>query len=170
MNIFTIADIRGLDPCYDPAKYLPEDWQGTALDILRVAECPPRDRLWVVCHEGWIDDRIMRLFAVWCARRALSLVDNPDPNSVAACDVAERYANGEATRDDLTAARTAARTFTWSDAGTAAWDATWSVAGVAAWDATRDAARYVTGVSAGAVAWATAVAEQIVKLVEMLTD
>ena len=44
----TIQDIRDLAPCYDPAEYLPKDWQGTALDVLGVAACPVRDRLWVV--------------------------------------------------------------------------------------------------------------------------
>ena len=93
---YTINDIRALRPCYDPSRYLPEDWQGTALDVLNIEACPPRDRLWVVLREGWIDDRMLRLFAVWCARQALALVDNPDQRSIAACDVAERYANGEA--------------------------------------------------------------------------
>ena len=31
----TIDDIRSFEPCYDPARYLPEDWTGTALDIDR---------------------------------------------------------------------------------------------------------------------------------------
>jgi len=49
------------------------------------------------------NERTARLFAVWCA-----LIDNPDPRSVAACDVAERYANSEASKDELAAARAAA--------------------------------------------------------------
>jgi hypothetical protein len=54
-------------------------------------------------------DKDMRLFAVWCAREALKLVDNPDERSINACDVAEKYANGEATDDELDAAWSAAR-------------------------------------------------------------
>lgn len=53
-------------------------------------------------------ERTARLFAVWCARQALKLRDKPDPRSVTACDVAVRYANGEATRDELYAAMDAA--------------------------------------------------------------
>ena len=121
----TINDIRSYGPCYDPTKYLPEDWRGTVIDILRVTDCPAEDRLWVVCREELIDAKTLRLFAVWCAREALKLVDNPDPRSVAACDVAERYANGQATRDELAAALAAA----------------WDAARAAAWDAARDAAR-----------------------------
>ena len=65
------------------------------------------------------NDRTARLFAVWCARNALKLIANPDPRSIAACDVAERYANGEATDDERDAASDAAR----DAARAAAWDA-----------------------------------------------
>ena len=34
MRVFTIGDIRSWEPCYDPDKYLPEDWAGSALDML----------------------------------------------------------------------------------------------------------------------------------------
>ena len=70
--------------------------------------------------DGW-DARVQRLFAVWCAREALKLIDNPDPRSVAACDVAERYANSKATAAELSAA--------------------WDAAMAAARDAARAAAR-----------------------------
>jgi hypothetical protein len=49
-----------------------------------------------------------RLFAVRRARRALSRIPNPDPRSVAACDVAERHAAGLATDDELAQARRSA--------------------------------------------------------------
>lgn len=52
-------------------------------------------------------DKDMRLFAVWCAREALKL-DNPDERSINACNVAERFANGQANSDELAAARDAA--------------------------------------------------------------
>ena len=107
LKTLTIDDIRSFRPCYDPTRFLPEYWQGTVIDILRVTDCPAEDRLWVVCREDLIDARTLRLFAVWCARQALKLESDPDPRSVNACDVAERYANGEAT-DQLAAARDAA--------------------------------------------------------------
>ncbi len=55
----TIDQIRNFDPppCYDPGRYLPEGWTGTALDVLAVEECPAEDRLWVVLHEEFIDAR-----------------------------------------------------------------------------------------------------------------
>lgn len=46
-----------------------------------------------------------RMFAVRCARRALARIPDPDPHSVAACDVAERHAAGLATDGELTQAR-----------------------------------------------------------------
>jgi len=58
--------------------------------------------------DAW-NARTARLFAVWCAREALKLVDNPDPRSIVACDVAERYANGNATDEELAATRESAR-------------------------------------------------------------
>ena len=106
-----------------------------------------------------------RLFAVWCARQVQHLMT--DPRSLAALDVAERYANGHATAAELDAAwaaawgaaqasaRDAARDAAWDAAcaaGDAAGDAAWAAVGDAAWDATRAAAR----AAAGAAAWAAA--------------
>jgi hypothetical protein len=51
---------------------------------------------------------VLRLFAVDCARRALARIPHPDPRSVAACDVAERYACGQATAEELRLAASAA--------------------------------------------------------------
>ena len=92
--------------------------------------------------EAW-NEKSARLFAVWCARNALALVDDPDPRSVNAVDVAEKFANGEATEEELAAARDAARdaarAAAWAAARDAAWDAAWAAARDAAWDAARAA-------------------------------
>ena len=69
-----------------------------------------------------LSDKQLRLFAVRCARRVQHLM--PDPRSIAALDVAERHANGQATDDELSAAV----------------DAAWDARDAAA-DAARDAAR-----------------------------
>ena len=101
-------------------------------------------------------DKEIRLYAVWCARQVQHLTK--DPRSLAALDVAERYANGEATEEELAEAEAAAM-----DARDSAYvevsDATWNAANDAAmaaamyagskacyasrvaWDAARDAAR-----------------------------
>jgi len=97
-------------------------------------------------------DREIRLYAVWCARRVQHLMI--DPRSIAALDVAERYANNLATEHDLEAARDAA----WAAAGApqgaagrrrdAAWDAARDAAGAAAWAAAGAAARAAAGAAA----------------------
>ena len=138
MKIYTLKDIDKLSPCYKPTKFLPKKWKGTLIDILNVKDCPAEDRLWVVT--SFLDDRTNRLFAVWCAREALKLIETPDERSINACNVAEKFANGEATKEELDAARAAARAAAWDAARAAAWDAARDAAGDAARDAARDAA------------------------------
>ena len=115
-----MGDIRNESPCYDPAKYLPEDWSGTALDILRVEDCLAVDRLWVVLREGWIGDTTLRLFACDCAERALPLFEKKFPEDKRphqAIEVARRYAEGDAADEELRAAQMAA----WAAARAAGW-------------------------------------------------
>ena len=96
--------IRSFSPCYDPSeKGIPDD---ETLPVLEWVEkyrkvVPDEDIIWLLCHEEFLSDKDLRLFAVWCAREALKLIDNPDPQSIEACNVAERYANGEATDEEL---------------------------------------------------------------------
>lgn len=72
------------------------------------------DALWCL-HAVEGHDRETRLFAVWCARKVQHLM--PDPRSIAVLDVAEKFANGEATVDELQSA----------------WEAAWEAARSAAW-------------------------------------
>ena len=58
-----------------------------------------------------------------------------DPRSIAAIDIAEKYAHGNATGFELAAARAAARAAAW----TAAWAAASDAASDAAWAAARAA-------------------------------
>jgi len=95
------------------------------------------DALWC-CRAAPEYDREWRLFAVWCARQVQHLMT--DKRSIEALDVAERFANGSATTQELAAARDAA--------GAAARDA--------AWDAAREAAEAAAGDAARAAAWAAA--------------
>ena len=52
-------------------------------------------------------EREKRLYVVWCARQVQLLMI--DPRSLAALDVAEQFANGQASLEELGAARDAAR-------------------------------------------------------------
>jgi hypothetical protein len=177
-----LDDIRKLNPCYDPTRYLPEDWEGSVSDILRLDACPEKDRIWVAVR--LLDEKTSRMFAVWRAREALSKVPNPDPRSMAACEVVERYAHGQATAEEMAAAAEAARAAweAWEAARAAAagaaraaweaWEAAWAAA-EAARAAAAGAAEAARAAAAGA-AWDAADAfdaadrkKQIEKLLEL---
>ena len=164
MQTITCDAIRKHNPCYDPATKLPEDYSGTVVDFLKQEQISAADRLWVA--RFFVTDKTNRLFAVWCARQALALVSNPDQRSVAACDVAERFANGAATKEELDAAARAAEAAAWAARvaraaeSAAAWSAAWSAARAecsAAWESAwaawaADAARAADA----AAAWSAA--------------
>ena len=119
--------IRRFHPCYDPSELGSKESE--YLPIVEVVEkyrdkCRNKmDIIWLLCRKEFMTEKDMRLFAVWCAREALKLLENPDQRSIDACDVAERFANGEATIEELAAAE----------------DATWAAAMAADWVADRDA-------------------------------
>ena len=93
----------------------------------------PKWLLWLATCPGVLDDRTLRRFAVWCARQVQHLMK--DPRSIALLDVAERYAEGQATNEELQAARHAAWA-AWSPsmaAARAAWSAAQAAAQAAEW-------------------------------------
>jgi hypothetical protein len=119
------------------------------------------------------NDKTLRLFACWCVRQFWELLT--DERSRNAVEVAEKFANGEATSEELVAARDAA----WDAAGDAAgdaardaaWSAAWDAAGEAAWDAAGAAgaaAGDAAGDAARDAAWSAAWDAQSKHLVEML--
>ena len=138
---FDIAFIRSKKPCYDPARYLPEGWSGSIKGILRHRDIPAKDKLWVVLRKELLSDKTLRLFAVACARQALARVPNPDPRSFKACDVAESFANGIATREELTLAYAAAAAARAAAARAATYAADADDAAYAAANAATDAER-----------------------------
>ena len=147
----TLNKIRAHSPCNEGWEKLLKNLGKTKADdeplsLLTILDSNGLDdALW--CMRA-IDgrDKEIRLYAVWCARQVQHLTK--DPRSLAALDVAERYANGEATEEELAEAEAAA----WDAARDAAWAAAWAAAGDAAraaagaaarksavWDAARDA-------------------------------
>ena len=97
-------------------------------------------------------DKEIRLYAVWCARQVQHLIK--DPRSLVALDVAERFANGEATVEELAAARNAAPGAALGVALGAAWGAAWWAAWGAARSAARDAVSDTARDAAFGVTWA----------------
>ena len=134
MNI-TFEQILAFKPCYDKAKIRALFGDRESVTWEQVAECeavPLNDRVWL--GTMLMDATQQRLFAVLCARYVLSQQATADPRSVSACDVAERFAVGDATQQELESARSAARSAR-SAAWSAAWSAAESAAESAAWSA-----------------------------------
>lgn len=95
--------------------------------------------------------RTWRLFAVWCARQ----VPQTDV-CLQTLEVAERFANGQATEGELKAARDAASYTAWDAASAAASAAAWDAASAAAWDVAWDAASAAAIAAASSAASSTA--------------
>jgi len=141
----TLNKIRAHSPCRDGWEKLLRHLNKTAADDepLPLEEILNSnglgDALWCLrAVEG--RDREIRLYAVWCARQVQHLMS--DPCSVAALDVAERYARGQASLEEMEAASAE-----WEAARSAAWEAaresareSVTCASIAAWEAAREAA------------------------------
>ena len=133
----TLNKIRKYEPCIDGWQKLLAHFGKTKADdeplsLLTILDSNGlNDALWCLrAVEG--RDKEIRLYAVWCARQVQHLMN--DQRSIDALDIAERYANGEATQDELNAAKaaaSAARTAAWAVAGDAAWGAAWAAASAA---------------------------------------
>ena len=70
--------------------------------------------VWVATREGVLTDKELRLFACFCARQNWNLLT--DERSRNAIEVAERFANGKATKEELKAAYVAAYDAAYADA------------------------------------------------------
>jgi hypothetical protein len=146
--------IRKFKPCYDPASI--GITNGEVLSVTAwVAEYrkivkSESDIVWLLCRNEFMSDKDLRLFAVWCAREALKLVEYPDARSIEACIVAERFANGDATTQELSNAWSVASE--WSSWSAAAKWSSWSAAAAAAAAAARSATAAAARSAASAAA------------------
>ena len=143
---------------------------------------PPEWLVWVATRRGVLTDKELRLFVMYCARSVEHLLT--DQRSRDAIDVAERFANGEATDDELEAAweaawaalaaarpasRAADDAAAWESrssraarpASRAAWEAAWAAwaadaesAWLAAWAASRASADASADAAADAASYA----------------
>ena len=164
--------IMSFGPCVDWPKsrireVVPKRF--SLIEFLRNTAIPARVRLWVALEGVFLTDRIMRLFACDCAERTLMRERergrhsdpsrDPDLESWNAIEVSRRYAVGDATEEELYAAREAAlgvvqdikraspwvikRASAWIDAWFwslhAAWATTQPSAQISAWNAACDA-------------------------------
>ena len=107
----TLNKIRKHDPCADGWKKLLKYLGKTEADdeplpFRVILDSNGLDDVIWCCRTAPEYDKEWRLFAVWCARQVQHLMT--DQRSLAVLDVAERYANGQATIEELIAASDAA--------------------------------------------------------------
>lgn len=127
--------------CDDDKKWALENCS-TMLDVWERAK--PEWLVWVATRPGVIDEKTLILFACWCVRQVRCLLK--DERSKNAVIVSKKFANGQATEDELLsawafagAAAGAAELFASRAAARKAW-----AAGFASWSAyevARNAAR-----------------------------
>jgi|GEM_PF-3752162 len=126
--------------------------EGTIVDILKATGITPARRINLACYVDLVDEKTLRLFAVWCARRALAATrGEPVARLVECVDVAEKYAHGAASEADLKAAQEAARGAARGAAYDGAWNAVWSAAVLPARSAAWLTAREVSWLAGHAV-------------------
>jgi len=120
--------IRSFNPCYDPIVIVTDDNETlTVIDWVakyRDAITNKNDIIWLLCRNEFLSGKDLRLFALWCARETFKSQESIDQRSIDAVNCAERYANGEATDDELIAAWSAAwlaAELAARPAGSAAW-------------------------------------------------
>jgi hypothetical protein len=143
MKTATVNDIMGRQPCSDYTRErVTALWDGrealSALDILGL-EIPVDDRFWAIFHNLFFTDKELRLMACDFAESTLHLYTGDSPAPAEAIRVSRLYANGEASSEDLDAAR----------------DAAWDAASEAA---DRDAASEAAARAAARAAWGAALA------------
>jgi hypothetical protein len=138
------------------AKNLSELWARD--DLL------PEWRIWIATRKGVLDDKTLRLFACWCVRQVWHLL--ADARSRKAVEVAERFAEGKATHEELAAARAAASVAARAAASAAASAAARAAASAAAWAAASVAASAAAMAAAMAAALAAARDKQAAWLIQ----
>ena len=120
-------------------------------------------------------ERVERLFACDCAEHVLHLFEeklSEDTRPRLAIETARRFANGEATRQELAAAWDAAVSAAyaaWDAARTAAWNAAGAAAGAATWNAAWNAARNAAEAAARSAARSAEIEWQAMRLREALS-
>jgi hypothetical protein len=174
--------LRKHSACTDGADWAIATGCETIEEIWLREDLKPEWRIWIVTQEGVLTDKQLRLFACRCVREAWHLLT--DPRSREAVEVAERFANGEAMKEELAAAKAAAEAAAWeaakaaAEAAKAAAKAAAEAAKAAAWEAAEVAeaaamaAAWATAevaeAAAMAAAWATAEAVQAKILIELV--
>jgi hypothetical protein len=167
--------------CYPPEKALGVGWKGNILDVLKREGIPAKDKIWAFSREGVVPDWMQRLAAVYLVRKTPvnrgCVVDLlTDRRSLDALVIAEEYALGNATEDDLTTARTRAAVWAKTETAAAAAAAARSAAAATAWNAAESAAADAAETAARsatadrATVWAKAKAAQVDIIIDLIKE
>ena len=173
--MITLDAIKAHDPCddYDVLKShlgddLPLDKEfplSLALDVEGYEYNPVSNTIW--CFRAIPEHKeIIQRFAIWSARQAQHLMK--DKRSIDALDIAEKFLDGKATKEELRDAAVAADSARYAAATYAAAAATYAAAAVAA-VAAAAAATYAAAAYAAAAGYKQVREEQIQKLRQVLT-
>ncbi len=152
VDLITRERLRAWDACYSDekiAELVPVEGL-SPLAVCDLQTVTAADRLWVLLREEIIPARELRLLACDWADQALAYAGSADPRCVAAIAVSRRYADGEATREELAAARVTAY------APWAARTAANHTASAATRMVTVPAANHAASAAADVTAWAAA--------------
>ena len=115
--------------CEDGSRWALRTGCETIEEIWLRDDLKPVWRIWIATRNGMVSDRVLRKFACACVRQVWHLLT--DERSRNAVEVAERFADGNATKEELKQAKHAA----WAAAWAAAWNVACAAASDAAWDA-----------------------------------
>ncbi len=187
IKTITYQDIIKLNSCYDPIEIgMPEDYEDTIVNCIKEYRDKVKDKsdiIWLFCRSAFLNKKQRILFGIGCAREALKLIDNPDQRSIKACNIAEKFTNGEATQEELNDAVNAAYAVNdavaydavndaaaYAAAYGAAYDAAYAAAYAAVYDDAYDAAAYDAAYDAYAAAYDAAYDAQINKLLELIKE
>jgi hypothetical protein len=99
--------IRSFKPCYDPSKYIKDeneelsikDWIKKYRDIV-----PIKDIFWLLLRSEFLSGKDLSLFAVWCARETLKIVENTNIKINEVYNIVEKYVNEQATIEEFVSA------------------------------------------------------------------
>jgi hypothetical protein len=117
----------------------------------------PEPLLVFLSNSGKATDRKLRLFACACCRRIWRKLR--DPRARQAVEVSERYADGLATKKELTRARLAARAAAWNARAARARQVSWDAPGRVAWFAACEAIGSSAKQAARTAVWVAAIRE-----------
>lgn len=83
---------------------LPDDWSGSALDVLRSNKISNHCKFQIISNFNLIQNYQGMEFAIWCSQRVQGQMI--DERSIRAVETAEKFINGDASSEELYDART----------------------------------------------------------------